>query len=264
MYPLARPSVSDLRRTLTALHPAPGSRQPLGVSDIDAVLSGGLLLGALHELCPARSLDLGAASGFAAVLATRGHNGGPSDGRQMLWLQQDFAGMEGGGIYGAVDDFGLPLTSLLLVQVPRVIDVLWAMEEALKCRAVAAVVAEIAEDGSVDLTATRRLSLAAREGGGLGLLLRHRPAATAKSFSTLSAAATRWDIAAAASERDAFGGLGRTTFALSLVRNRCGPCGRWITSWDHHERAFVSPTLSRGVAQPARDRSARALSVRAA
>ena len=60
---------------------------------------------------------------------------------------------------------------LILLRVPRPTDVLWAAEEALKSRGVAIVLAELPEDGAVaDLTATRRLTLAARAGGGLGLL----------------------------------------------------------------------------------------------
>src|SRR5262249_58759803 len=82
------------------------------------------------------------------------------------------------------------------------------------------------------------------------LLLRHRPAATS------SASATRWEVASASGARDAFGGLGHTTFTLSLVKNRYGPCGRWLLSWDPHERAFVPPALSLGVAETAPHRSA--------
>ena len=64
---------------------------------------------------------------------------------------------------------------------------------------------------------------------GLGLLLRHR------SSSMPSAAMTRWNVAAASGPRDAFGGIGITSFLLSLVKNRRGPCGRWNVAWDHHE-----------------------------
>ena len=95
------------------------------------------------------------------------------------------------------------------------------MEEALKCRALATVVAELTDDA--DLTATRRLSLAARDGGALGLLLRHKPS------DAPSAARTRWQVAPAPSRPDEFGGLGRTAFSLSLTRNRRGPCGAWTS-----------------------------------
>jgi protein ImuA len=247
------PTLPALRQLLTPWHHDDARRLALGAPAIDQVLGGGLLMGAVHELHASRPLDHGAASGFAGALAVLAREAG----KQILWIQQDFAAMEAGTLY-AVEAFGLPLSSFVIVHVPRVIDALWAFEEALKCRAVAAVIAEIAEDGLVDLTATRRLSLAARDGGGLGLFLRHRPSATS------SASATRWEVASAASQRDQFGGLGRTTFALSLVKNRCGPCGCWTIAWDPHERVFVTPALSRSVAQTARDRSARALPARAA
>jgi protein ImuA len=142
---------------------------------------------------------------------------------------------------------GLPLERLLVLRVARPADALWAMEEALKCRALALVAAELTDDGAAaDLTATRRLALAARDGGGLGLLLRHR------SSPAPSAAATRWEISAAASRPDAFGGLGRANFTLSLIKNRRGPTGRWNITWDQHERAFSA--LSLGVAEAAFDR----------
>jgi protein ImuA len=121
--------------------------------------------------------------------------------------------------------------------VPRALDALWAMEEALRCRALACVIAELSGAGEVaDLTATRRLALAAREGAGF---------------------ATRWRIAAAESLPDAFGGLGRARFDLSLCKNRRGPSGRWTITWDHHERAFHA-AVSVGVAAAALDRPDRA------
>jgi protein ImuA len=142
---------------------------------------------------------------------------------------------------------------LVILRVARQREALWAMEEALKCRAVSAVVAEIEES---DLTATRRLALAAGEGGGLGLILRNT-----LSPGTPSTAATRWEVASAPSERDGFGGLGPMNFALSLVKNRRGRTGQWRLSWNHHERAFneravVAAALPLPVAAAARDGSA--------
>lgn len=227
-----------------------GQSLALGVEAIDTVLGGGLACGALHELAPATPLHLGAAGGFALTLAARAS-------KDTLWIQPDFAGHEAAGLYGpGLALFGLPLENFLILRVARAADALWAMEEALKSRAVGTVIGELTEDGTdADLTATRRLTLAARDGGGLGLLLRHRASPEP------SAAATRWEIAAAASQPDAFGGLGRTAFTLSLLKNRRGPTGRWTIAWDHHDCAF-SP-LSLRVAQTAADRPDRAPLVRA-
>jgi protein ImuA len=238
-----RQEVAKIEGSNLSVLEAGGRVSPLGVEAIDAALGGGLAFGNLHEIASAAPLHLGAAVGFALTLAARA-----GERKDTLWIQPDFAALEAGALYGpGLSAIGLKLERLLLLRVARPADALWAMEEALKSRALATVIAELTEDGAAaDLTATRRLTLAARDGGGIGLLLRHRISPEP------SAAATRWDIAAAPSRPDAFGGLGHTAFTLSLVKNRRGPTGRWTIAWDHHERAF-SP-LSLGLAQAAASR----------
>ena len=253
---LSQPTLQHLRETLAGLDPhlgpaLPGENRHLELAaPIDAALGGGLACGALHELAPAAPFHLAAASGFAAAAAARasGTRG------EVLWIATDFAMGEGGGPYGpGLDRFGLASARLLALRVPRPADVLWAMEDALRCRALSCVIAELTGEGAeADLTVTRRLALAARDGvsdrvSGLGLLIRHHGTAEP------SAAATRWEIAAVPSLPDRLGGLGRTRFDLSLRKNRRGPSGRWIIEWDHHERAFQS-AVSVGVAAPAFDR----------
>ncbi len=213
----------------------------LGIAEIDTALGGGLPCAALHELSAVAPIHLGAVAGFALTLAARARE----PAKETLWIATDYGTLETGVPYGpGLDLIGLPVDRLLIVRVPRPVDALFAMEEALKCRALSCVIAELTQDS--DLTATRRLTLAAREGGALGLLLRH------KATPAPSAACTRWQVAAAPSVPDEFGGLGRTAFALSLTRNRRGPCGGWTLAWDHHEHAFSA--LSLGVAEAARDR----------
>jgi protein ImuA len=218
----------------------------------DSMLGGGLAFGALHETAPERVVDFGAATGFTLALASLA----AKRGGETLWIQTDYARLEGGAIHGlGLDLFGLPSRRLLVLRARRAIDALFAMEEALKCRAVASVIAELPDD-SADLTATRRLSLAAREQNGLGLLLRHR------ACSMPSAATTRWSVAATSGAGDEFGGIGRTSFLLSLVKNRRGPCGRLSIAWDHHACVFVSESVLKAdsvvVAATAADRPARA------
>jgi protein ImuA len=229
-----------------------GQVLPLGAEAIDAVLGGGLAFGSLHECAPADAQHLGAAAGFMLALAARAGR------KHTLWIQPEFAGTEAGFLYGpGLNAFGLPMERLLLLRVARPADALWAMEEGLKSGVPSAVIAELTEDGAAaDLTATRRLALAARDGGGLGFLLRHRISPEP------SAAGTRWHVAAAPSEAgDGFGGLGRTAFTLSLVKNRRGPLGRWTIQWDHHEHTFS--TLPFAVAETPLDRPDRAPFVRA-
>jgi len=265
-----QPTLQRLREALAVLDPklGPGladeERRVELSAPIDAVLGGGLACGALHELAPAAPFQLGATTGFAVAVAARAGTGCG----EVLWIATEFARREGGGPYGpGLDLLGLSPARLLVLNVSRPADVLWAMEEGLRCRALACVIAELTGEGAeADLTATRRLSLAARDGvsarvSGLGLLIRHH------ATPVPSAAATRWSIAGAPGLPDRLarrsGGLGRTCFDLSLCKNRRGPSGRWLVEWDHHERAF-QPAVSVGVAAPALDRPDRAPAVRTA
>ena len=271
-----------------------GGGLTLGVAALDRRLGGGFALGALHEIAPAAPTHFGAAVSFALALLARalaaegagqslpptirGQGGSPPDpglppgpaiagqnsrneflcprrgiraDRAVLWIEPEAAEFEGGALYGpGLELLGLPMARVIGLRVAHERDGAWAMEEALRCRAIAAVVGEFARATStLDLTMLRRLALAAGEGGGLGLLLRHY------ACPLPSPAMTRSEIAAAPGARDAFGGLGRPAVVLSLVRNRRGPTGRWLLSWDCHERAFHSVPLSLDLAPAACDGS---------
>jgi protein ImuA len=263
--PAAAPAgaLDQLRRAVAKIDPSgaaleAGGTLRLGLWAIDAALQGGLALGALHEVTPASAGQFGAPFGFALALAVLAMDGqrtafpsGALPNGTTLLIGTDFGAYEAGNPYGpGLDLFGLATDRLLFLQVSRPLDVLWAFEEALKSRAIAAVLAELPEAGvAADLTASRRLALAARAGGGLGLLLRQRPSQLP------TAAMSRWQVAAAPSLPDRFGGLGRTAFDLDLSRNRRGHDGCFRVCWDHHERSFL-PSLSLGVAQTAGDRPA--------
>jgi protein ImuA len=238
--------LSRLRRAIATSEALPEETRSLalGVPAIDAALGGGLPGAALHEVS-APPAHHGAAAGFALALAALAQE----PHKETLWIATDFGSLDTGALYGpGLDQFGLASGRLLLARVARPVDALFAMEEALKCRALSAVIAELGE--APDLTATRRLSLAAKDHGGLGLILRQGFLHNASDAP--SAARTRWQVTAAPSVPDEFGGLGPTAFSLELTRNRRGPCGTWTLTWDHHERVFAA--LSLGVAEADRDR----------
>jgi protein ImuA len=204
-----------------------------------------LPLGRLHEIVPGDIFHLGAAAGFALGLAARRRG-------TIVWIQQELAALEGGLPYGPGGAlFGLAPSRLLLVQAKTAKDALWAMEESLRTPGMAAVIGELAgAGGAADLTATRRLNLAIAEQGGLGLLLRQQP------LRGTSACASRWSVRGAPGRGDGFGGITRTTFALTLEKNRHGLCGDYLLEWNDDEQCFA--TLSVAVAAPAVDRPHRA------
>jgi protein ImuA len=237
--------LSRLRRAIAKSEALPEEARTvaLGVPHIDRALGGGLAGAALHEVSAAAPVHFGVAAGFALTIAALARE----PAKQTLWITTDFGCFETGALYGpGLDQLGLSTDELLIAQAARPVDALFAAEEALKCRALSAVVAEFREAPS--LTDTRRLLLAAKNNGGLGLVLRH------KADGAPSAAYTRWQVASAPSVPDEFGGLGRTAFALTLTRNRRGPCGAWTLTWNHHEHVFE--TLPVGVAETAADRPA--------
>jgi len=200
---------------------------------IDEALGGGLTRGTIHDILPRTVQDLGSAAGFAFGLASRAHEAGS----HTLYIQHDFTQVETGRPYlPGLKDSGFDTASLIYLHVPRAEDVLWAMNEALRCRGFSTVIAEFPAHARVlDLTTTRRLTLAAQEGLGFGLILRH--AVTVEPNATT----TRWLVSARQSRTDGFGGVGAPALHLDLVKNRLGPSGQWQVEWHPHERKFAVP-----------------------
>jgi protein ImuA len=275
--PAAR--INRLRRQLCALEAATGlagdcgAPLALGHPGIDGALGGGLSAGALHEVAAAREAETAAASGFALALAARMTSwqgataiGNSYDararnderavsvtsGRHVLWIAEDLSLAENGAPYGpGLDGIGIAPERLITVAAARERDVLWAMEEALRCRAVGMVIGEM-RPRDIDQVATRRLALAAAAGNALGLILRTAP------DDGPSAAATRWIIGAAPSLNAERGhGVGPPRLLAQLVRNRRGHLGAWIVEWNSVEQRFELATHSEPMAGSAFDRPRR-------
>jgi len=174
----------------------PVQRLPLARA-FDSVLGGGLADDALHEIAPARPADGAAAMGFALALAARFLSRRQASA---LVIGEAFAAEESGALYGpGLVAHGLPLSRLVFVRAPDAALAFWAIEEALKCGAPAAVIGEIWSLKGYTLAASRRLLLAARKGKVPALLILASAYGQAERLS--SAAETRFEIAAAPSAR---------------------------------------------------------------
>jgi protein ImuA len=239
--PLDRPALVAALRARIARMERAGASQALSARGedaisltpaIDAALPwGGLPRAALHEILAA---EPGAAAGFAALLLARA-------GGTVLWIAPEPDAWPPG-----LARFGLSPAQLVLVRAPRQQDALWAMEETLRCPAVGAA---LLVAGELDLTAARRLQLAAEAGGVLGLLLRPDEDGAAPT-----AALTRWRIGAAASDSQSPHELGDPAWSLDLLRCRGGRGGAWRATWHEGQASLVTEDGARQNA-PARRRA---------
>jgi protein ImuA len=236
------------------------TRAALGYARADACLHGGLLKGALHEVFPAAAGDEAAAAGFVTALAARA-----AEHKRTLWLRPDFAVLEHGEISAAgLVELGLDPGRFLLLRAPDVTAVLRAGFDALSCAALGALIIEIPGTPRIlDLSASRRLVLAAAQNGVTAFLLRLDAQAEP------SAAETRWLVRAAPSP--AFGRTSPThsrgggkiwdwgypRFETELVRHRHGRNGHWVMEWNCDDRIFRTAD-SGAVVSTAADRPAAA------
>ncbi len=174
----------------------PARRLPLARA-FDSALGGGLKDDALHEIAPAKASDGAAAMGFALALAGGFLSRRPASA---LIVSEGFADQESGALYGpGLVAHGLELSRLVFVRAPDAALALWAIEEALRCGAPAAVIGEIWSLKGYSLAASRRLLLAARKGKTPALLV--LASAYGQAERVASAAETRFEIAAAPSAR---------------------------------------------------------------
>lgn len=232
----------QLRAQLDAILPPArveaGARVAFGCADIDARLDGGLPQAMLHELSAANAGDWTAAAACALLLSAR-CGGGRAP---ILWLStaQRRGRSEGGGAMGALyppglAELGIDPARLLSIAAPDGLAQLRAAADIARCRAAPALVIElVAPLGQLDLTASRRLLLAAEDSGATLWLLRRdaRPMP--------SAAYSRWQVASAPSRSLPANAPGPPAFALTLTRHRGGVQPFALTlEWNRDRLAFA-------------------------
>lgn len=225
--------IAALRDEVRAIESA-GRREgreclPFGVEAIDGRLEGGgLATAALHEMVGERSglSDDAAASLFVAGIAARLPG-------TVLWAlaRRDLFAP---GLMQA----GLPPGRVIYAEARSDEEVLAVMEEGLRHGGLAAVVGEVAR---VSMASTRRLQLAAEEGGTTALMLKRWRKSGEDSLDVPSAAMTRWRIACVPSGDLPVEGIGRARWRLTLARQRGGEPFEWIMEATDAEGRLALP-----------------------
>lgn len=189
--------IAALRDTIADIEKKPALAeafaQPMAESSGFPVLAGGLSQEIFTDERRHAGAVLGFALGQARSLVTQRR---PA----VIYLQLSKDGQEMGLPYGpGLVSFGFNPDALVLVRPANMAELLWAAEEALACKAVAAVVADIAEHHKIlDFTASRRLNLRASSTGCSIYLLRYGTRREA------SAAQLRWRLTPTRSARKRF------------------------------------------------------------
>lgn len=187
--------------------------------------------GLLHEVYSGERRNAGAALGFALAQARALLT---AERPAVIFLQLAHEAQEAGLPYGAgLAHFGFPPESLVLGRAETIVELLWAMEEAIACRAVAAVIADVASHArALDFTASRRLNLRTAGAGTSAFLIRYGADREA------GAAHLRWQVSPAPSGEMPFDprAPGETRWLvtvekvlLSQERRRVGET--WLLRW---------------------------------
>jgi protein ImuA len=200
-----------------------GFKQERGNSPVDAGLgpiiksfpNSTFPVGCIHEFLSQKKEDATATGGFVAGLlsALMGSSGA------VLWIsasQKLFP--------PALAALGIRPDRIVFIDLKRERDVLWAMDEALKCGALAAVVGEMQ---NISFMESRRLQLAVEQSQVTGFILRNNV-----SKVNTTACVSRWNITSLASEPiEDLPGIGFPKWRVELLKVRNGKPGGWDVVW---------------------------------
>lgn len=189
---------------------------PIGLGEIESAFPGRVFQqGAVHELISASAGDAACTNGFIAVILGKlMHQGGTC-----LWV-----GARRDVFPPALTAFGVDPERVIFVDTTKAKMTLWALEEALKCEALTAVVGEITE---LSFNESRRLQLAVESSRVTGFVHRYRPRAE-----NAVACVSRWKIRSLESEVEgAKPGVGFPKWHVQLLKVRSGKLGDWKVRW---------------------------------
>ncbi|MEO7309904.1 MAG: Error-prone repair protein ImuA [Chitinophagaceae bacterium] len=182
-------------------------------------------LGALKQAFPNKEFPLGAVHEFIAA----GAEAAAATGGFVSSLLASLMGNDGASVWiskkrtifpPALMSFGIAPEKVIFIELQKEKDQLWAMEEALKCEGLSAVIGEIPE---LNFTASRRLQLAVEQSRVTGFILRNNP----KLLNT-TACVTRWKITPLpAALPDGMPGVGFPRWQVDLLKVRNGKPGSW-------------------------------------
>ncbi|WP_207535882.1 ImuA family protein [Desertivirga arenae] len=193
-----------------------GSLRFKGLESIEAAFPNAVFpTGTLHEFVNPLPEYTASTSGFiAGLLTAMMRNTG-----YCLWISCSRS------IFPpALRTFGVEPDRVIFIDLVKEKDVLWATEEALKCKGLVAVIAEVKD---INFSQSRRLQLVMERSKVTGFIM-----LKTKGQLTSTACTARWQISPIASEpEEGLPGLGFPRWNIELLKVRNGDPGSWKFEW---------------------------------
>ena len=183
---------------------------------------------ALHEFCSNSSENAAATTGFITALLGKLL---VLPSQKCVWVSQHQSPFP-----PALKIFGINPSQVIFIDVQQQKDLLWVIEETLKCESLTAVVG-VTE--LLNFTDSRRLQLAVEQSHVTGLI--HRINASREKT---VACAARWQIQSLPSVLDDnMPGVGFPQWQINLVKVRNGKPGTWQLHWQNGDFYYTKQAL---------------------
>ena len=189
----------------------------------DAFPHGVFPFSALHEFFCFNQEELSSSSAFIAALLSSHFKKGAT----AVWISPTRK------IFPpALKWFGFDPHRVLFLNVKKEKDISWAINEALTCSSLSAVVGEMPE---MSITASRRFQLAIEDAGVGCFILRKNPK------NLLTTAVSRWHIQPLPTKtEEGFPGIGYPRWQVNLLKVRNGKTASWNVEWTSDGFRYVS------------------------
>lgn len=212
--------IQQLREKIMELEGFPMPQQdrriPFGLGSLEASFPRGTFpTGVVHEFISTKATGIASTNGFiVGLLDTLMQKGG-----FCLWVSRQRTLFPPG-----LKHYGVDPHRFIFVDVDQERDVLWAVEQGLKCDALVAVIGELKE---ISFAESQRLQLAVEQSRVTAFLHRYQP----RTENTL-ACSTRWKITPMSSNlEEGMPGVGFPTWKVELLKVRNGKPGIWQMEW---------------------------------
>jgi len=197
---------------------------------------GSFPLGAIHEFISSGPESAAATGGFISALVSPLMKKGGTG----IWI-----GSSGKIFPPALQQFGIEPSRIIFIDLQKEKDLLWTVEEALKCHGLATVIAEIP---ALSFTTSRRFQLAVEQSRVTGFI--HR---TNALILNTNASVSRWKIRPLPTETyDGLPGLGYPRWNVELLKIRNGKPGVWQMEWSDNRFNPISKPIPCIIAEPKR------------